>query len=190
MSGMKKISRASVTEQPLPFQWGPEPGPEILTAFGGLPMVVQAFRSMRLPEAIRQHVQIKERQRGYDEATFVESFVVLNAAGGECLQDFERLREDAGLAEMLGHAIPSPEAARKFLYGFHDEEKMEGSRQQMKLSEDLSAIPEESAALRGLAESNREFIAEVGRRCSDQKIATVDLDATIIESHKREALMT
>lgn len=186
---MKKVSRVSVTEQPLPFQLDPEPAIEILTAFGGLPMVVQAFRSMRLPEAIRQHVRIKERQRGYDESTFIESFVVLNAAGGECLQDFERLREDEGLAEMLGHAIPSPEAARKFLYEFHDEAKMEESRKQLRLG-DLSVIPEESAALRGLAESNRDFIAEFGRRCADQKIATVDLDATIIESHKREALMT
>jgi hypothetical protein len=190
IGGMKKTSRVSVTEQPLPFQWDPEPATEILTGFGGMPMVVQTFRSMRLPEAIREHVRIKERQRGYDESTFVESFVVLNAAGGECLEDFGRLREDAGLAQMLGHEIPSPEAARKFLYEFHDEAKVQESREQMKLSEDLSAIPQESAALRGLAESNREFIAEFGRRCSDQKIATVDLDATIIESHKREALKT
>jgi hypothetical protein len=42
----------------------------------------------------------------------VESFVVLNAVGGECFDDFERLREDSGLSEMLGHGIPSPEAAR------------------------------------------------------------------------------
>jgi hypothetical protein len=51
----------------------------------------------------------------------VESFLVLNALGVECLEDFERLREDEGLAEMLGHDIPSSEAARKFLYQFHDE---------------------------------------------------------------------
>jgi len=186
---MKKLSRVSVTEQPLPFQLDPEPAPEILTAFGGLPMVVQVFRSMRLPQAVGQHVQIKERQRGYDEATFVESFVVLNAAGGECLEDFERLREDTGLAEMLGHAMPSPEAARKFLYEFHDESKIEASNQQMSLG-DLTAIPDESRPLRGLAATNREFIAEFARRCADQKIATVDQDATIIESHKREARMT
>ena len=186
---MKKLSRVSVTEQPLPFQWDPEPAREVLTAFGGLPTVVQTFRSMRLPQTIREHVRIKERQRGYDEATFVESFVVLNAAGGECLEDFERLREDAGLAEILGHAIPSAEAARKFLYEFHDEAKVQESTEQLSL-EALSVIPEESAPLRGLAETNREFIAEFGRRCADQKIATVDQDATIIESHKREALMT
>jgi hypothetical protein len=186
---MKKLSRVSVTEQPLPFQWDPEPAVEVLTAFGGLPTVVQTFRSMRLPEMIRQHVRIKERQRGYDESTFVESFVVLNAAGGECLEDFERLREDAGLAEMLGHAIPSAEAARKFLYEFHDEAKVQESRRQLSL-EDRSVIPGESAPLGGLAETNRELIAEFGRRCADQKIATVDQDATIIESHKREALMS
>jgi len=189
IGGMKKSSRVSVTEQALPFQWDPEPAVEVLTAFGGLPTVVQAFRSMGLPQIIRQHVRIKERQRGYDESTFVESFVVLNAAGGECLEDFERLREDAGLAEMLGHPMPSPEAARKFLYEFHDEAKLQPSPEQFS-REDLSFVPDESAALRGLGETNREFIAEFGRRCADQKIATVDQDATIIESHKREALMT
>jgi hypothetical protein len=30
----------------------------------------------------------------------VESFVILNAAGGECLEDFGRLREDGGLEVM------------------------------------------------------------------------------------------
>jgi hypothetical protein len=184
-----KPSRMSVTEHPLPFQWDPEPATEVLTGFGGLPTVVQTFRSMRLPQSIGAHVRIKERQRGYDEATFVESFVVLNAAGGECLDDFERLREDAGLAEMLGHAVPSAEAARKFLYEFHDEAKMQESRAQLSL-DNRSVIPGENAPLRGLAEVNREFIAEFGRRCTDQKIATVDQDATIIESHKREAQMT
>ena len=45
----------------------------------------------------------------HDEATFVESFVILNAVGGECLEDFEQLRADAGLVELIGHEIPSPE---------------------------------------------------------------------------------
>jgi hypothetical protein len=34
------------------------------------------------------------------------------------------------------------------------------------------------------------MVQEVGRRCAEQKIATVDLDSTIIESYKREALPT
>src|SRR5579875_3445721 len=74
--------------------------------------------------SVQQHVRVKERQRGYDEATFIESFVILNAAGGECLEDFERLREDAGLAELIGHEMPSPEAAWNFLRAFHEEKKI------------------------------------------------------------------
>ena len=83
-------------------------------------MVVQAFRSLGLPASVRQHVQVKERERGYDEASMVESFVVLNAVGGECIEDFGHLRGDEGLREMIGHGIPSPEAARQFLYQFHE----------------------------------------------------------------------
>jgi len=70
-------------------------------------LVVQAFRSLGVPASVQQHVQTKQRERGYDEATMVESFVVLNALGGDCVDDFQHLREDAGLKEMLGHEIPS-----------------------------------------------------------------------------------
>ena len=75
-----------------------------------------AMRSLRVPASVKQHVAVKQRDRGFDEATCIESFLVLNALGGDCLEDFNRLHEDAGLKQMLGHEIPSPEAARKFLY--------------------------------------------------------------------------
>ena len=86
-----------------------------------------AFRSLGLPQSVQEHVRVKERERGYDEATFVESFVILNAAGGECPEDFKRLRADPGLAEMIGHELPSPAAALQFLYAFHADEKITGS---------------------------------------------------------------
>ena len=80
---MRKAPRPSPTESPLLFEVDPEPACEVLTALGGIPLVVQAFRSLGLPGSVKQHVQVKERQRGYDEATFIESFVILNAARGE-----------------------------------------------------------------------------------------------------------
>ena len=46
----------------------------------------------------------------------------------------------------------------------------------------------ENEPLEGLAPGNRDWIAEVGRRCPEQKIATGDQDSTILESHQREAL--
>jgi hypothetical protein len=51
------------------FEVDPEPLPEMLTAWGGVPLVVQAFRSLGLPASVRQHVRVKERERGYDEAS-------------------------------------------------------------------------------------------------------------------------
>lgn len=184
---MRKPEKASPTEMEFLYEIDPEPAPETLTSWGGVPLLVRAFRSLGLPGSVQRNVRIKQRASGYDEATLVESFVVLNAVGGECLDDFGRLREDGGLAEMLGHEIPSPEAARKFLYEFHDEGKIVEARRQLPLGQ-VAYIPGENAALAGLGEVNRDLLQEMGRRCAEQKIATVDQDATIIESHKREAL--
>src|SRR5271166_6508161 len=139
---MRKGEKVSPTESPLLFEMDPEPAPEILTALGGVPLVVQAFRSLGLPTSVKRHVHVKERERGYDESTLVESFVILNAAGGECPEDFERLRGDPGLAELIGHELPSPRAALEFLYAFHEEEKIEQA-QQRRLPEQIAYIPEE-----------------------------------------------
>ncbi len=186
---MQKARKPSPTESPLLIEIDPEPLPEILTALGGVPLVVQTFRSLGLPLSVKQHVRVKQRARGYDEATMVESFVILNAVGGECFDDFQRLREDPGLSEMIGHGIPSPEAARQFLYQFHQEEKIEQAKRQ-RTGEEIAYIPEESEPLKGLGLVNRALVQELGRRCPDQRIATVDQDATIIESRKQEALRT
>jgi hypothetical protein len=186
---MRKEHKPSPTESPLPFEIDPQPIEETLTALGGMPLVVQAFRSLGLPASVREQVRVKERDRGYDEATFVESFVILNAAGGECVEDFGRLRQDPGLAEMIGHELPSPEAGRQFLYAFHEEEKIEEA-QQRRLPGEIAYIPEETLALEGLGRVNRDLVQRFGERCPQQRIATVDQDATIIESRKQQALPT
>jgi hypothetical protein len=186
---MRKPEKLSPTESDFLFEIDPEPASESLTSWGGVPLLVRAFRSLGLPGSVQRNVRVKQRQRGYDEASVIESFVILNAVGGECLEDFDRLREDAGLAEMLGHEFASPEVARKFLYQFHADELIEQAQQQRPLGQ-ITYIPGENEPLEGLAQVNRDLIAEVGRRCPDQKIATVDQDATIIESRKREALVT
>jgi hypothetical protein len=187
--GMRKQPRRSPTESPLLFEVDPEPLPEMLTALGGIPLVVQALRSLGLPQSVKEHVRVKERERGYDEATFLESFVILNAAGGECVDDFERLRQDPGLAEMIGHELPSPSAARQFLNAFHDEGKMLEA-QQGRLPGEIAYIPEETVPLQGLGLVNRDLVQHFGARRPEQRIATVDQDATIIESRKREAKAT
>jgi hypothetical protein len=186
---LPKRGRRSPAEGELPFEYDWEPAEEVLTAYAGVPLFVRTIRSLAVPASVKQHLRIKQRERGLDEASLVESFLVLNALGGECLDDFERLREDVGLAEMVGHEMPTPKVARTFLYAFHDQERVEAAQQELPVGQ-VSYIPTESAPLRALAQVNQDLVGEVGRRCAGQRIATVDLDATVIESWKREAKPT
>ncbi|MDP3064085.1 MAG: hypothetical protein Q8O40_12870, partial [Chloroflexota bacterium] len=62
--------------------------------------------------------------KGLKQGQTVESFVLLSALGGECIDDMKRLRDDEGLAAMLGYRLPAPETARQRLDRFHDEALM------------------------------------------------------------------
>jgi len=167
----------------LPFTIDEQPLRERLTARAGLPLMVEMFRSLGLSAVVGSEIRLKERNRGFTEAEMVEEHMVLLAAGGECLDDFSLLAGDEGLDVLLGRKRPSPEAARDFLYKFHDE-KMEEKRP----SGQKAWIPPETSPLIGLGKVNQEMIRRFGERVPTQKIATVDQDATVIESRKREAL--
>ena len=143
---LPKKPKRSPAEGKRPFEYGWEPAQETLTAYAGIPLFVRAARSFVLAGSVARHLRLKQRQRGFDEAAYVESLLVLNALGGDCLEDFDRLREDAGLAEMLGHEIPSPEAARKFLYQFHDESRIEAAQQELAVGR-VSYVPSGSETL-------------------------------------------
>ena len=182
------LERFSPAQQPLGFEYDEGHAEQGLTALAGIPLLLQAFRSLDLPRSVERNVAIKQRQRGLDEAAYIESFLILNAAGGECLDDFAHLRKD-GLKELIGHDLPSPEAARKFLYQFHDEQLIEQAQQQLEPGR-VSYIPDENVRLQGLGQVNTDLVRELAQRGERQRIATIDLDATIIESWKKEALPT
>jgi hypothetical protein len=159
---------------------------DTVTARGGLPVVVEAMRALGVSRAIKGHVRVRQRARGSDEVAMVEALVMLLAAGGECLDDLAVLRTDAGLCRLLGRALPSPDAGRRFLYEFRDQELVEQARQQRAPGQ-VAYIPGESAALRGLAQVNVQLL-ERGAAQGRSSKATLDHDATIQESHKRESL--
>jgi hypothetical protein len=59
---------------------------------------------------------------------------------------------------MLGYEVPSPEAARKFLYQFHDSEKIEQAQRELAVGE-RSYVPQESAALNPVLREEMESTA-------------------------------
>ena len=157
---------------------------DAITAWGGLPTVVETMRSLGLGRTIRELLHVRERESGYSEAQKVEALVLLMAAGGDCLDDIEVLRADAGLCRLVG-ALPGADALRTFLYEFHTEELIAEARAGRK-KDQVAYVPGENQALQELAAVNEAFVHRVSRLSTCTK-ATLDHDATILESHKREA---
>lgn len=156
-----------------------------MTAWAGLPTVVETMRSLGLEKMVGERLHVRERESGYSEARKVEALVLLMAAGGDCLDDVEVLRADGGLCRLVG-ALPGADALRTFLYAFHSEELIERAQAARK-KDQVAYIPEENEALQGLASVNAAFVGRVSRLGTGTK-ATLDHDATVLESRKREAL--
>ncbi|MCS7315389.1 MAG: hypothetical protein RMI94_09325 [Bryobacterales bacterium] len=74
------------------FEMDGRPLEECGTAWAGVPLFVRTLRWRDGPGSVKRNFAVKQRQRGFDEATYIESFLVLNAPGGDCLEDCQRLR--------------------------------------------------------------------------------------------------
>ena len=171
----------------------PKPVRGAMTGLAGLLLVAQTFRVLGLARSVDRHIHLKQRDRGFTEAEMVESLVLLQAAGGDALDDLDKLRGDKGgdraLEKMLGHQVPGPDAARKFLYRFHSDDKMKAAKEARSPGQ-LAFIPQETEVLEGLGQVNQDLVKQMGRRMPEQRIATVDQDATIQMSRNKEALPT
>ncbi len=172
----------NISQGLLPFHLIEDNSKIMMTSFAGVPLVIETFRALGLRASVQKHLRLLQRHGKYKEADYVESFVSVFCAGGDCVDDFELLRGDEGLAT-LGLRVPSSEAGRWFLNAFHEEEALEGR------VANKGFIPEETALLQGVAAVNRDLIWKAVVQEAPWK-ATIDLDSTLIESHKREAYMT
>jgi len=166
----------------LRFQVQLTDSPAAVTAHAGLPLVIEAFRALGLPQAIHEHLHFKQRVRGYSEVTFLETLVALLAAGGECVDDVRLLHADRGLLRLWGRrGLPAAETLRAFLNRFHDEEA-----EQARVPH-TAFIPPDSAGLRGLAAVQQQLLQGLQER-APQPRATLDVDAHVIPSEKHTAL--
>jgi hypothetical protein len=172
-----------------PFEIDPRPLNETASPHAGLLATSRAFRSLRVPDLIAANVLLKQRQRGFTEGQYIESLVLLQTVGGDCPDDVKLLAGDPCLERGLGFAIPKASALRSFLDRFHDE-KLAALRP--KREEQKSFILASSQSVQGLQQVQAGMIRRIAKLYAEQgqalKIATIDQDATIIESHKQAAL--
>ncbi len=170
----------------LPYRVEVVPASDTLTARAGLPLVLETLRALGLDQAVAQHVRVRERASGYPEAAKVEALVLLLAAGGTCVDDIAVLQADAGLRRLLGRQLPAADTLRGFLQACHDDALLAAAQAQ-RPPDTVAYIPAETAALQGLAAVNRALVHAVAAQ-GKGTVATLDHDATLLESHKRAAL--
>jgi hypothetical protein len=151
------------------------------TAFAGVGLLVELYRQAGVGTAAERALPQKRSPKGLRQEQMVESFVVLSALGGECLEDMERLRQDQGLAALLEYTPPAPETARQWLDSFHEEALMAQRPAQG------SFLPAESAGLTGLRTVNRRVVAAYMGAVQPERMVTLDVDAHLVETSKAEA---
>jgi len=171
-----------------PFVLDPRPLTEASSPHAGLLATSRAFRALGLPGLIAANLPLRQRNRGYSEGQVVESLVLLQTLGGECPEDIRLLTDDPCIERGLGYVPPKVTALREFLERFHDEalEALRPGRAVQKSfilpgSEPIQALQQ---VLTGAVRRIAQLYAEHGQA---QRRATVDQDATIIESHKAAA---
>lgn len=187
----------------LPYKLEVDTSKTQLTGLAGLPIYLDLAQVVGLRDSIAAHVQLRSGTQGWTDAQMLTTLILLNLAGGQCVEDLEKLEGDLGFATILHRVetfgmkrserrrlerrwrkskerkVPSVSAMRRFLAAFHD--AAEEARR-----ESGAFIPQASHALSGLSQVNADC-AQFLQEKSPQTTATLDMDATLIESHKKEA---
>jgi hypothetical protein len=187
----------------LPIQYKIESNERGLTALGGLPLYLELAYVAGVVESVKNHLTV--RHSGWSDVQVTMALFLLNLAGGNAVDDIERLKEDEGFVEVLRRAelhhlprqdrrrlirewrkgrklsVPSQTAILRYLNAFHDPE------QETLRVPGKAFIPSPNQHLKEMIEVHRDLLAFVQRRkpCSE---ATFDIDATLVETHKSSAL--
>jgi hypothetical protein len=171
-----------------PFVLDPRPLLEATSPHAGLLSLSRVYRSLGVPALIEANLTLRKRQRGFSEAQFIESITLLQILGGECPEDMHLLAGDDCLDRGLGYVPPKATAVREFLERFHDKE-LEKQRPEREVQK--SFIFPSSTPVAALQEVQAGLVGRIAKlyekQGQAQHIATVDQDATIIESHKEAA---
>ena len=194
-----------MTQGILPFKYEKDKQENKLTGFGGLPSYLDLAQAAGLPRSINRNLNVSSDSQGWTDSQVVMSLILLNLVGGDCVEDLNCLEGDEGLCRIIERTekhgmsrkerrvflgrwrkerkrgVPSPSVVFRYLSWFHDQ-KQEGLRKKGK-----AFIPESNKHLKRLAKTNKDFISFVQKH-KRKRTATLDMDATLVETSKSEAL--
>ena len=70
-----------------------------MTALGGLPIYLDLASVLGISDSIERHLHIK--QQGWTDSQTLLSLIMMNLAGGDCVDDLEKLEGDDGFCRVL-----------------------------------------------------------------------------------------
>ena len=179
-----------------------EDGGPTVTASAGVVLVLDLLTEKQvLPQP-----SVVDRRQGWIEGQMHLTLILLNILGLDRVEDVEQLEADHGLCALVrryefglfgvgrrwferqfrggrGRTFPSPRAMHDWLRRGHD--AAAGRRRE----KEQAYIPRPSAALRAGEQVIGRLLEELAAH-REVTHATLDLDATIVSSGKREALFT
>lgn len=191
-----------MTQGQLPFQYQTEKNDK-LTAFARLPLYIEMAMKSGLCSVINQKLKLKSQ--GWTDSDIILSLILPNLVGGDCVDDIDRLEMDDGLSTLLlkmetygmkrkarrefekrwrkdkDRALPSSASIHRYLQAFHN------VNEEVHREEGKAFIPAQNAALQALANMNQ-IMVEFIQQENPCDVATLDQDATLVETAKRLAL--
>ena len=194
-----------VAEDVLPFQYEEQRVAGSMTALAGLPAYFELAAVAGVRESLGRHLGGGPGGQGWTGAQVALALLLVNLVGGDAVEDVDRLESDEGLGRVMRQvehhglprkdrralerrwrkertrAFPSVSAARRWLAAQHNE------AEEARRVAGEAFIPERLESVRGLSRVNADLVAFVQdkRPCAE---ATLDMDATLVASHKQEAL--
>ena len=195
-----------ITQGVLPFRYEAETAVSGMTALAGLPAYLELGVVCGLSDSIRRHMQVWAGQKqGWTDTQALMTLVLLNLAGGDCVDDVRMLEGDEGFVRVLRRvelsglkrkergeqerqwrrerkrAVPSPSAVFRYLSAFSNpvEEAKRGMGH--------AYIPAPNRHLQSLQQVNRDMLRFAQQKSPKQE-ATLDQDATLVETSKADAL--
>ena len=189
----------------LPFKYEAEKQTTGMTALAGLPAYLDLAKVIGVSESIGKHLRVRRGGQGWTDSQMVLSIVLLNLAGGDCVEDIKVLEADDGFCEVLKKAelhglkrkvrrellrrwrkersrvTPSPSAIFRYLEKFHD------CSQDKYRQAGKAFIAEANEHLQGLAAVNKDVVGFVNLH-HVQETATLDMDATLVGTNKSDSL--
>jgi len=202
-----------MTQGILGFQYEVASSPTGLTALGGLPLWMDIIRACGLADALDEHVGARQHSTGWTDSQLLMSGILLQVAGGDCVDDLERLEQDEGFSKILWdvehrnlprrqrrelarrwkkqpqrRSVPSPSAMRTYLRVFESPDSQEVRSKFEEETGKKAFIPQANRYLQGLAKANAQILRQA-QKWSPEEVATLDQDATLAQTYKRDALL-